>query len=199
MEEFADDLAALLDQLEVDEPVVFCGLSMGGYVAWQFCRKYPHQVRGLILCDTRAGADTPQAAAARLETADQVLGEGPGRLVESMIPKLFAPSTMAARPELVESVRGVMLSANRVGIAAAARGMAERPDAASMLPGIGCPTLVLVGRLDAISAPEEMRAVAEAIPRARFVQIPEAGHMSPMENPARFNAAVLAFLDELSG
>jgi len=196
MEQFADDVASLLDALEVEEPVVFCGLSMGGYVAWQFWRKYTERVRALVLCDTRAVADAPEAAAGRLETADRVLREGPAPLVDTMTPKLFAKATFENSPQIVESARRVMLSSSREGIAAAARGMAERPDVASLLADITCPTLVLVGELDVISPPAEMRAIAEAIPRARFVPIAGAGHMAPLENPAEVNAAMLAFLAE---
>jgi pimeloyl-ACP methyl ester carboxylesterase len=198
MEQLADDLAAMLDALGVDEPVVFCGLSMGGYVAWQFWRKYAARVRALVLCDTRAIADAPDAAAGRLEAADRVLREGPGPLAEAMIPKLLPESSRKRNRHVAESLRRVILGAQPQGIAAAARGMAERPDVTSMLGQIDCPTLVLVGRLDRISTPEEMREIADAIPGARLVPIGEAGHMSPMENPKEVNAALLAFLEELT-
>lgn len=196
MEQFADDLAALLDGLGVEEPVVFCGLSMGGYVAWQFWKKYTDRVRALILCDTRAAADAPEAAAARLDMANRVLAEGPEPLVDAMTAKLFADTTHANDPQAVESLRRVMLSTDPRGIAAAARGMAERPDATSILGRIGCPTLVAVGEFDALSTPDEMQSMADAINGARFARIRGAGHMSPMENAESFNAAVLAFLGE---
>ena len=199
MEQFADDLAALLDALEVDQPVAFCGLSMGGYIGWAFLRNHRRRVRALILCDTRAAADTPEAAAGRLETADRVLREGPAPMVDAMLPKLLAEATLRSRPHRVESLRGVMLSTDPEGIAAAGRGMAERPDATPMLPRIDCPCLVLVGRLDALSTPGEMRAMAGAIPGARFVEIPGAGHMAPVENPDAFNAAIIEFLGALEG
>ena len=199
MAQLADDLAGLLDALEIDEPVVFCGLSMGGYVAWQFWRKHAGRVRALVLCDTRAVADTPDAAQGRLETADRVIREGPGPLAEAMIPKLLPESSRKRRPHVEASLRRVILAADPRGIAAASRGMAERPDVTSMLGQIGCPTLVLVGRLDRISTPEEMRAIADAIPGARLVIIGEAGHVSPMENPDEVNAAMIEFLAELTG
>lgn len=199
MEQFADDLASLLDALGVDEPVVLCGLSMGGYVTWQFWRKYPQRVRGLVLCDTRAIADAPEVAAGRLQAADRVLAEGPASLADAMLPKLFADATVRNEPGLVESLRRVILSGSRMGMAAASRGMAERPDVTGMLARIDCPCLVLVGECDTISSPGEMRSIAEAIADARFVPISDAGHMSPMENPAGVNAAMLEFLDGLSG
>ncbi len=197
MQQFADDLAALLDGLEVDRPVVVCGLSMGGYVALQFWQKYRSRLRGLILCDTRAVSDTPEMAAARLEMAERVLREGPAPLVEGMVPKLFAQTTAQEQPEMVDSLRRVMMDSNPKGIAAAARGMAQRPEMVSRLAEIDCPTLVIVGEQDAISTPDEMRTIARAIPNARFVEIAGCGHMSPMERPAEVSAAMLEFLGGL--
>jgi pimeloyl-ACP methyl ester carboxylesterase len=197
MGQFADDVAGLLEALSIRDQVVFAGLSMGGYVAWQFWRKYPARVKGLILCDTRAQADTPETAAGRLEMAERVLAEGPEPLVETMMPKLFGRPTVESRPEVVEALRGVMLSSDRRAVAAAARGMAQRPDVTTMLPGIDCPSLVIVGRLDAISTPQEMRAIADAIPRARYVEIADSGHMTTIEKPVEVNAAMLDFLGQI--
>ncbi len=198
MEEYADDVAGLLDALSIEGRVVFAGLSMGGYVGWQFWRKYSSRVKGLILCDTRAATDTAEMAAGRLEMADRVLNEGPDPLVETMMPKLFGGPTVENRPEVVESLRAVMLSCDRRAVAAAARGMADRPDVTSMLGEIDCPSLVIVGKLDAISTPEEMRSIAEALPRARYVEIADSGHMTTMEKPDEVNAAMLGFLGEIA-
>lgn len=197
MAQMADDLAGLLDALEVPGPVVFCGLSMGGYVAWEFWRRHAGRLRGLVLCDTRAAADSPDAAAARLDTAETVLREGPAALVEGMLPKLFAGAVLQSRPPWLESVRRVMLGTDPQGIAAAARGMAERADFTPMLGQIGCPALVVVGEKDAISPVDEMRSIAEALPDARLAVIPQAGHMSPMENPEAVNKVLGEFLRSL--
>jgi pimeloyl-ACP methyl ester carboxylesterase len=197
MEQFADDLAGLLDALDIREPVVLAGLSMGGYVALQFWRRHAARLRGLILCDTRAGADPPEVAAGRLATAERVLREGPAPLVEGMLPRLFAEATRRKLPGVVEGVRAVMLANNPRGIAAAARGMAERPDMAALLGRIRCPALVVVGRNDVVSPPAEMRRIAEAIAGAQFVEIPDAGHLAPLENPAAVNAAIGRFVATL--
>ncbi len=198
MEQLADDLAGLLDALEVGEPVVLCGLSMGGYVAWAFWRKHAARLRGLVLCDTRAAADSPEAAAGRRETAERVLREGPAVLADSLLPRLLAPQTLELRPEIADRLRGVILNGDRRGIAAASRGMAERPDATPLLPEIRCPTLLLVGAQDVISPVAEMRGLAEKIPGARLVCIDGAGHMAPVERPAETTALVRAFLDQLT-
>lgn len=198
MEQFADDLAALLDALEVAEPVVFCGLSMGGYIGWQFYRKHGHRVRAMILCDTRAVADTAEARAARMELIDRVLREGPEPAAQSMIPKLLAPSTIASRPQVVATVQRMILATDPRGIAAAARGIADRPDVTSLLPEIRCPCLVLVGKFDAISTLEEMRCIAAKIPGAKLVTIAGAGHLTPIEQPALTTAAIESFLKGLA-
>ena len=197
MEQMADDLAAMLDVLGVDGPVVLCGLSMGGYVALRFVRKYASRLAGLVLCDTRSAADAPQALAAREEMARRVLAEGPEFLADAMPPKLFAEVTLRENPQTVESLRQMILAADPQSIAAASRGMAARPDSTSELNEIRCPTLVVVGSEDGLSPPAEMRTMAAAIDGARFVEIQEAGHISPMEQPAEFNAVLLEFLDAL--
>jgi pimeloyl-ACP methyl ester carboxylesterase len=194
MERLADDLAELLDVLEIAEPVALCGLSMGGYVAWQFWRRHRHRLGRLILCDTRAAADTPDAAKLRLESAQRVLNEGPGFLADAMIERLFAPATVQQRPELIEATRQTIRNTSPAGIAAALRGMAARPDATGWLPQIDVPTFVLCGQHDAISPPDEMRGMAAQIPAAVFTEIPAAGHMAPLENPEPVNAAIGQFL-----
>ena len=185
MDQFADDLAGLLDSLGVAERVVLCGLSMGGYVAFAFCRKHAARLRGLVLCDTRAEADTPEAAAARLETADRVLRDGPGPLADAMLPKLLAPSTLTGRPEIVARVRGVILGNDPRGIAAALRGMAQRPDSTPLL---------LVGQEDGLSTAASMQALAHQIPDSQFVVIPDAGHLAPLEQPSEATTAIRTFL-----
>lgn len=197
MEQLADDLDGLLDALEVVEPVVCCALSMGGYIAWEFYRKYAPRVRAMILCDTKAVADTPEIAAARRELIERVLRDGPEPVAQSMIPKLLTASTIASHPELVSAVRRTILAASPPGIAAAARGMIERRDSTSLLPQIRCPCLVLVGKLDAISTLEEMRAIAAKIPGAKLVTIAGAAHLTPVEQPALTTAAIESFLASL--
>jgi pimeloyl-ACP methyl ester carboxylesterase len=194
MRQFADDLAALLDTLRIAEPVDFCGLSMGGYIAWPFFQHYRDKVRSLILCDTRAAADNPEARENRLGLATKVLQCGPGFIAETMPDKLFAGSTRDSNPDLVREVQDVIRSGNGQGIAAASRGMAERPDVTSLLPTIDVPTLVIVGEEDPISTRDEMQGIARAIPGAEFVPVRDAGHMAPLEQPAIVNAAIDRFL-----
>lgn len=194
METLADDLAAFLDRLDIREPVAFCGLSMGGYIAWQFMRRHAERVWRLILCDTRAVADSEEAARGRRQTAQRVLAEGSQVVADSMEPRLFCEQTRRDNGALVAAARQVMLAARPATVAAALRGMAERPDVSGDLPQIDKPTLVICGQHDVISTVDEMRGLATAMPHARFVVVPDAGHMPPLEQPARFNAALREFL-----
>src|SRR5262245_5584067 len=140
MEEFADDLVELLDAVGIREPVVFVGLSMGGYIGWQFARKHSGKLRALVACDTRAIADTDEARAGRIKTADSVAAAGSVIVADAMEPKLFAKTTFEKRPEIVAATRKVMESTPPAGVAAALRGMAARPDVTSFLPSIKVPT-----------------------------------------------------------
>lgn len=198
MERMADDLAGLLDELNITEPVVLAGFSMGGYVAFQFLRRHPDRVRALILCDTRALADSPEAAAGRRQTAAKVLEEGASVTAEAMLPKMFSPQTAAARPTLVDRTRRMMLACPPAGIAAALDAMAARADVRALLPTIQVPTLVLVGELDAISSPAEMREIAEAIDGAAYQVVSGAAHLTPMEKPAEVSAAIATFIRSLA-
>jgi pimeloyl-ACP methyl ester carboxylesterase len=197
MEQHADDLVAVLDQLGLSEPVVFVGLSMGGYVGWQLAKKYPARVRGLVQCHTRIIADTPAAAAGRHNLAAQLLKENSTQAVEdAFIPKLLAPNPPAS---LVELVRQMARAATPAGLAANLRGLAVREDVAALLPTIRMPTKVISGEHDAISPPSEMQAWATQIAGARFVSIPGVGHLSPLEAPDTFIQCLAEFLTWCTG
>lgn len=194
MQRHADDLVALLDALHIAQPVTVCGLSMGGYIAFAFALHHRDRLAKLILCDTRAAADSPEAAKVRLENAQKVLAEGPQALVDGMMPKLFAEATCREQPDIVKATRKVMLDTKPEGIAAALRGMAERPDVTGRLPEIDVPTLVVCGEHDVIAPVAEMRSIAAALPQGQFLFVAGAGHMAPLEKPEEVNAAIREFL-----
>ena len=195
MEQYADDLAGLLDQLEIDQPVVFCGLSMGGYIAWQFWKRYPSRLEKLIVCDTRAVNDSPEVARGRQLMAERAMREGTGFIAETMLPKLLAPDTHTQCPKLVDDLRKLVASASPMSVAAAQRGMSQRVDVSGWLPNINVPTLVICGQYDVVSPCEEMRDIAAALPDAVFVELNDAGHMAPLENPSEFNLALRDFCE----
>lgn len=195
MAQFADDLAALLDSLGIQEPVTFCGLSMGGYIAWEFFERHRARLRRLVLCDTRAVADSAEGAAQRQKLAELVLARGSDLLVAQMTPKLFSEATQHSGSVVVAAMQQVIRGTAPQAIAAALRGMAERRDFSERLGDIDVPTLVICGAHDAISPPAEMRGIAAAIPGARYVEIPDAGHMAPLENPHAVQQALRDFLE----
>lgn len=197
METHADDLAALLDELAISEKIILCGLSMGGYVAWQFQRKFGDRLQGLILCDTRAIADSPEAVENRRKLAATVLEHGTEPVAAAMMPNLFAEASTEKRREAIELTRQTLIANSPAGIAAASLGMAERPNVTADLPHIETPALLIVGEDDRISTVEEMRGIAEALPNAELVVVPEAGHMSPLENPAPVNSAIREFVTRI--
>jgi 3-oxoadipate enol-lactonase len=195
MTQFADDLAALLTALQVKEPVTLCGLSMGGYIAWQFAARHSDKLARLILCDTKAAADTKEAAEGRYKLAAKVLAEGSQVAAEAMLPKLFFKGSLETPAASVEETRQVILKTAPRTIAAALRGMAVREDFTSRLGALSVPTLVLCGAEDIITPATEMRTMAASIPNAQYVEIPAAGHMAPLEAPEAVNQAVRLFLD----
>lgn len=198
VDDMAADVVELLDALQLTEPIVLGGLSMGGYVALALMARWPERVRGLMLMDTRATADTPEAARNRESLARQVEQSGDVMpVIESMLPKLMASAVHEGHPERVASVLEMMQGTPARAVAGTLRGLAARPDRSALLPQIRVPTLVLVGAEDAIAPPAESRFMAEAIPGSQLVVIPEAGHLAPLENPGAVNAAILEFLGKL--
>lgn len=193
----ADDVVETIEAIGIEGPVWLGGLSMGGYVALSIAARFPTRIRGLMLFDTRAAADAPEARENRLKLAAQVENEGSVRpVVDGMLPKLFGPTTRKQQPILVEDTAARMLHASPQSVAATLRGLADRPDRTEDLARIAVPTLVVVGADDEITPPAEARAMAAAIPGARLVEVPDAGHMAPMEQPAPVNKAILEFLKE---
>jgi 3-oxoadipate enol-lactonase len=197
VETYAGDLAALLDALGVDE-VVLCGLSMGGYIAFEFLRRWRRRVRGVVLMDTRAEADTPEGKRARDLAAATAREGGAAAIAEQMVPKLMGPTTRGRAPETVAQVRAMIEATPVSGIVGALGALRDRPDSTDDLPDLeGLPVLVLVGEEDEVTPPARARAMAEAIPGARVVVIPGAAHVPPLERPAATTQALLEFLHAL--
>lgn len=194
MEDFADDVAGLLDELEVTEPVTLAGLSMGGYIAFQFWHRHAARLQRLILCDTRSVADQPEVARGRQQMAERVLVEGPRLVADAMLGRLIYDALPASHRLLVDELRGVIERTDRRAIAAAQRGMALRPDVTSWLSQIQVPTLVVCGERDLISPLGEMQTLAAAIPGSCWAPIADAGHLAPLEQPEAVNRVLDDFL-----
>jgi 3-oxoadipate enol-lactonase len=180
MADFADDLARVLDEADVHAPVHVVGLSMGGYVLFEFFRRHRNRCATLSLIDTRAEPDTPDAAKARSDTANRVRREGSKIVADAMIGKLFGPY---ADDELRDQWRTIMADGDPAGVAAALEAMRDRPDSVPTLSQIDLPALVVVGEQDAITPIECAKVMHDGIKGSRLEIVPNAGHMTPVETP----------------
>lgn len=193
MTTYADDMAALLETLGVSRAVL-CGLSMGGYVALDFARRWPERVSGLVLMDTRAEADTPDARRGRDSQSALARARGAGAVADAMLPKLLGDPGAVHSP-VGERVRRMIEATPIAGIAGALAAMRDRRDSTDLLPSLGAiPVLVAVGERDRLVSPEAARTMAGAIPGARFEIIPAAGHIPPLEQPVETTALLADFL-----
>ena len=201
--QLADDAVAVLDALHVSEPAIVCGLSMGGYVAQHIAARHPHRVQTLILVDTKLEADTPEARAGRRDLAAKVERLGSEIVAEAMIPNLLARSAAAReapqRGEIEAALRRTILATPVPTIVAALAALGGRPDMVEAMRQVSAPTLLVVGAEDAITPPECLKRAETVFAAARLLIVPQCGHMTPLESPAAFNAAVLAFLWEQVG
>ena len=195
MSQFADDCADLMEYLAVATPFVVGGLSMGGYVAFEFYRRYPELVAGLILTATKAAPDSAEAKANRDAAAANVIKNGVTDLVEGMLPKLFSPTTWKNDPELVSFVRDMLMKTSVEGAVGALLAMKERPDSTATLAEIRVPTLIIHGADDQIIPLAEAQAMHKAIKGSKLVVIEDAGHLPNLEQPDEFNDAVIDFLE----
>jgi pimeloyl-ACP methyl ester carboxylesterase len=192
---FAEQVVLAMDAAGIERAVV-AGLSMGGYVALRLWDRWPERVAGLVLADTRAGADSPEAAERREEQASRARNEGVAWLAESMLPNVLGPTTLQERPEVVEHVRRMMEGASAEGVARALLAMRGRPDSTDLLRRIDVPVLAIVGEEDTLTPPAEARLIAESVPDGRLEVLPGAGHLSNLENPEAFEAVLGRFLAE---
>ena len=195
----ADAVGGLLDQLGLRQPIILGGLSMGGYVAFEFLRKFPARVKALTLFSTKAAADSPEQREGRLKLIERLRQEGLGVLLQTTLPKLVGPMTASRQPALMADLTRLILAANMDGVIDAVRAMAERADARPLLDSIACPTLIVAGSEDQSIPPEESRLMAERIPGAQLTMIPEAGHLTNLEQPAAFQAVVEPWLRRVTG
>jgi len=193
MDQYADDVAHLLDTLGIERAVVG-GLSMGGYIAFAFWRRHRDRLRALILADTRSGADSDEGRQKRRDMITLARTRGAGAVADAMIEGMVGKSTRRERPELVRSVHAMLASAPVEGVVGALEAMMTRSDSTPTLATIDVPTLIVVGDEDVLTPPAEARAMHSAIPGSQLAVIPAAGHVSNLERPEEFNRAVGEFM-----
>ena len=194
MDDYAGDVIDLLDTLHIHEAVV-CGLSMGGYVAFAMQRHASRYVQGLILADTRPQADTPEGVEGRKRMLQLVADKGPSAVADEMLPRLLGETTRRDRPDIVERVRGLVVSNDAAAIAGAVQALMTRPDSTLLLASIHVPTLIVVGDEDTVTPPAISDGMHRAIAGSELTIVPRAGHLSNVEQAEPFNAALARFLD----
>jgi pimeloyl-ACP methyl ester carboxylesterase len=193
---YARDLLATLDAMGI-ERAVFGGLSMGGYTIFGVLRQAPERVSGLILADTRTSTDNPDRRAARERSIAKARTEGPRAIADEMLPGILGRTTHAERPAVVARTRALIEAQRAETIAAALEAMMTRPDSADVLDRVDVPALMIVGEEDTVTPPSDAEFMRQRVRGSRVATIPRAGHMSNLEAPEAFNAAMAEFLVNL--
>ena len=197
VDQYADDLATLLDQLHIDR-IVLAGCSMGGYVTFAFWRRHRQRVRALVLADTRAEADSAEALSKRSEQIAQARNEGATSVANTLIQGVIGKTTREKQPDTYDAVHRMMAQAPIEGIVGAIEAMMHRPDSTQLLAEIDVPTLIVVGDEDVLTPPKDARAMQQHLPGSRLEIIAQAGHLSNLERPAAFNHVLTEFLGALT-
>ena len=196
MELLADDCAFLLEHLRVDQPIFVCGLSMGGYVAMAFARKYSHKLAGLILTSTRCGVDSPETRLNREKTAEMVKQEGLSTAIDPLLAKLMAPQNYQTKDFLVAEIRQMMEKTSINGVHGSLFGMRNRPDSREFLKTFKKPALIIHGGCDQLAPLLEAELTKSYLPQASLKIILEAGHLPNLEQPQIFNKLIKNFMNK---
>jgi 3-oxoadipate enol-lactonase len=194
MQKHAGDVAHVLDAAGVGK-AAFVGCSIGGYILFEFWRRFRARVGALALCDTRPQADTAESRANRLRAAAAVMEQGTEPFIESMIPKLMGRTTVATRPDLVDGARAMMRKMSAEDISLVLRGMAERPDSVTDLKSIDVPTLIVIGEEDVLSTVADGELMRQNIAGSQLKVVPKAGHYAPWEQTEAVGTVLRQFLD----
>jgi pimeloyl-ACP methyl ester carboxylesterase len=196
MGDHARDVDALCRQLEIGR-AIFGGISIGGYILFEFWRRFPERVRALAMFCTKAAADTAEARAHRLQSAEQVLEHGVPQFIDGLMPKLLGETTRRNRQDIVNAACHTMRFATPQGLAAVQRGMAARPDSTATLATISVPTLFVAGEEDGFSGPSEMRSMSQTVKGSQFVAVPRVGHYAAFEAPDECARVLRKFCDSV--
>ena len=196
MRKHAEDLARLCDELKIG-CATFVGCSIGGYILFEYWRRFRERVTALALWDTKATADTPEAQAGRLQSAEQVMERGTEQFVDGMLEKLLGESTRRNRPDIVADARRMMLRSSKEGVASALKGMAEREDSIATLATISVTTLVVIGEEDMATPMAEAQLMHRSIRGSEFRIVPKAGHYAAFERQEDATEIMREFLGRL--
>lgn len=197
MQKHASDIARVLDDAGVGK-AVFVGCSIGGYILFEFWRRFRSRVTALALCDTRPQADNAEARSNRLKAAAAVLEQGTEQFLDSMIPKFMGRTSIGTRPDLVAGARAMMRQMSAEDISLVQQGMAARPDSVADLKTIDVPAMIVIGEEDVFSTVADGELMRENIAGSQLKVIPKAGHYAPWEQPEAVGAILRRFLDDVS-
>jgi 3-oxoadipate enol-lactonase len=191
--DMAEDIVGWLDSLRIDRPAIG-GLSLGGYVTFTLFRMAPERFTALVLANTKATADTPEAREGRDRMSALVRADGPSAVAEQMIPKLLGETSRRAHHRLAVTLRSLIEVNSADGLDVAIQAMKARPDSTDLLPRVGLPALVIAGEEDTLIPMSESETMHRLLPRSQFVSLPRAGHLSSLEAPDDFSEALGNFL-----
>lgn len=198
MQKHASDLARILNDADVERaPIV--GVSIGGYIIFEFWRRFRDRISGLVLCNTKAPADNSEARNARLESANAVLQRGTEPFFGGMAQKCLGETTKHSRPDLVEGALRMMRKMSAEDVAAVQRGMAERPDSMPTLKTINVPTLIITGDEDKMTGIPEAELMKQNTSNSQMKVVTKAGHYSPWEQPEEVGSILRQFFDSAFG
>jgi 3-oxoadipate enol-lactonase len=193
MEKHAEDVRRVCDDAGANKPV-FVGVSIGGYILFEFVRRFRERVGAIVFNNTKAAADTEEARKGRIEAAEQVRQRGPEWFIDLQIPKLIGETTRRNRPDIVDEARKIMMASTANGIAAGQLGMASRPDSTPTLGMITAPALFVGGAEDVLTPPDEIDQMHAGVRGSRKRMIPAAGHYAAFEKPEEYVSVLREFL-----
>ena len=197
MERHARDLLALCNEVDIGK-AIFAGVSIGGYILFEFWRQARERVAALVLANTRATAETPEGRANREKSIEAVQQRGPAQFIDELVPRLLARTTLETRQDLVAGVRQMMGRMSVQGIVANQQGMMLRPDSIPTLKTINVPALIVSGEEDTATPLAEAELMKQHIPNARLEVVPKAGHYAAFEQPEHVGRLLRSFVDGLS-
>ena len=198
MQKHVSDLVRILNDADV-ERVPLVGVSIGGYIIFEFWRRFRDRIRGLVLCNTKARSDTPEARRARLESAGDVLQHGTEPFFDGMAQKCFGETTKHSRPDLVEGALRMMRKMSDEDVGGVQRGMAERTDSMATLKTINVPTLIITGDEDRMTGVPEAELMKQNVQNSQMKVVTKAGHYSPWEQPEEVGRVLRQFFDSVYG
>ncbi len=193
--QLTDTIVSKINQLGIKK-VIPIGDSMGGYIMFDLWRRYREIISAFVFVSTRAEADTEEAKKGRFATIERVEKEGKGFLIDFMLDAQTSPKTKENK-EKMEELKCIMNEATEEGIVKALKSLAGRPDNREILSSINVPTLVIAGKDDEkVTPPSVVKGISDGIKDSLFIEIPDAAHLPPFENPEEFNKVVIPFLKE---